>query len=284
MTVVPMNQAKPLPLLSVRDLCVDYASRKGLTRAVDRVSFTVGANEVLGLAGESGSGKSTVAFAIARLHRPPAFVTGGSILLDGTDVLKLEGETLRQWRWRDVSVVLQSAMNALNPLLTVAQQFADLFRAHGIKNKTEIRERSAELLRMVGIAPDRMMDYPHRFSGGMRQRLVIAMALALGPKLIIMDEPTTALDVVVQRELLEEVTVLRQRLGFSILFITHDMALMSQFCDRIGIMLNGELVEMGPPMQMIEAPLHPYTRKLWNAIPPLHPPEMPPRRVLENTP
>ena len=284
MTVVPMNQAKPLPLLSVRDLCVDYASRKGLTRAVDRVSFTVGANEVLGLAGESGSGKSTVAFAIARLHRPPAFVTGGSILLDGTDVLKLQGETLRQWRWRDVSVVLQSAMNALNPLLTVAQQFADLFRAHGIKNKTEIRERSAELLRMVGIAPDRMMDYPHRFSGGMRQRLVIAMALALGPKLIIMDEPTTALDVVVQRELLEEVTVLRQRLGFSILFITHDLALMSQFCDRIGIMLNGELVEMGPPMQMIEAPLHPYTRKLWNAIPPLHPPEMPPRRVLENTP
>ena len=284
MTVVPMNQAKPLPLLSVRDLCVDYASRKGLTRAVDRVSFTVGANEVLGLAGESGSGKSTVAFAIARLHRPPAFVTGGSILLDGTDVLKLEGETLRQWRWRDVSVVLQSAMNALNPLLTVAQQFADLFRAHGIKNKTEIRERSAELLRMVGIAPDRMMDYPHRFSGGMRQRLVIAMALALGPKLIIMDEPTTALDVVVQRELLEEVTVLRRRLGFSILFITHDLALMSQFCDRIGIMLNGELIEMGPPMQMVEAPQHPYTRKLWNAIPPLHPPELPPRRVLENTP
>jgi peptide/nickel transport system ATP-binding protein len=137
---------------------------------------------------------------------------------------------------------------------------------------------------MVGIAPDRLLDYPHRFSGGMRQRLVIAMALALGPKLIIMDEPTTALDVVVQRELLEEVTMLRKRLGFSVLFITHDLALMSQFCDRIGIMLNGELVEMGPPMQMIEAPLHPYTRKLWNAIPPLHPPQMPPRRVLENTP
>jgi peptide/nickel transport system ATP-binding protein len=284
MTVVHMNQAKPLPLLSVRDLCVDYASRVGLKRAVDRVSFTLDANEVLGLAGESGSGKSTVAFAIARLHRPPAFITGGSVTLDGTDVLALKGEALRQWRWRDVSVVLQSAMNALNPLLTVQAQFTDLFKAHGVKGKAEILERSAELLRMVGIAPDRLMDYPHRFSGGMRQRLVIAMALALGPKLIIMDEPTTALDVVVQRELLEEVTTLRGRLGFSILFITHDLALMSQFCDRIGIMLNGELVEMGPPMQMIEAPQHPYTRKLWNAIPPLHPPRMPPRRVLETTP
>ena len=283
MTVVSMNQAKLLPLLSVRDLCVDYASRKGLKRAVDRVSFSLGANEVLGLAGESGSGKSTVAFAIARLHRPPAFITGGSIMLDGTDVLKLQGEALRQWRWRDVSVVLQSAMNALNPLLTVVQQFADLFRAHGIRNKAEIQERSAELLRMVGIAPDRLMDYPHRFSGGMRQRLVIAMALALGPKLIIMDEPTTALDVVVQRELLEEVTVLRRRLGFSILFITHDLALMSQFCDRIGIMLEGRLVEIAPPAQLIAAPAHPYTSKLWNSIPPLHPPAQA-RRVMEPTP
>jgi peptide/nickel transport system ATP-binding protein len=282
--MTPTPEAKPLPLLSVRDLTVEYASRTGLKRAVDRVSFTLDADEVLGLAGESGSGKSTVAFAIARLHRPPAFITGGTVMLGGTDVLALEGEALRQWRWRDLSVVLQSAMNALNPLLTVAAQFADLFRAHGIRNKAEIGERSAELLRMVGISPDRLLDYPHRFSGGMRQRLVIAMALALGPKLIIMDEPTTALDVVVQRELLEEVATLRRKLGFSILFITHDLALMSQFCDRIGIMLNGQLIEIGPPLQMVEAPEHPYTRKLWNAIPPLHPPRMPPRRVLENTP
>ncbi|GGF28050.1 peptide ABC transporter ATP-binding protein [Aliidongia dinghuensis] len=279
-----MTEVKPPPLLSVRELCVDYATPKGLKRAVDRASFTLDANEVLGLAGESGSGKSTVAFAIARLHRPPAFITGGSILLDGTDVLALEGEALRQWRWRDVSVVLQSAMNALNPLLTVEAQFADLFRAHGIRDKAEIRERSAELMRLVGIAPDRLRDYPHRFSGGMRQRLVIAMALALSPKLIIMDEPTTALDVVVQRELLQEVSALRRQLGFSVLFITHDLALMSQFCDRIGIMLNGALVEQGEPEQMIDAPQHPYTRKLWQAIPPLHPPRMPPRRVLEKMP
>jgi peptide/nickel transport system ATP-binding protein len=271
------------PLLSVDGLTVDYASAKGLSRAVQDVSFDLGRNEVLGLAGESGSGKSTVAFAIARLHRPPAFVTGGSILLDGVDVLRLEGEALRQWRWRAVSVVLQSAMNALNPLLTIQAQFADMFRIHGIRGKSEIRERSAELLRMVGIAPDRLTDYPHRFSGGMRQRIVIALALALAPKLIIMDEPTTALDVVVQRELLEEVATLRRRLGFSILFITHDLALMSQFCDRIGIMLEGRLVEIGPPSQLIAAPTHPYTSKLWNSIPPLHP-LAESRRVMEPTP
>ena len=270
-------------LLTVQNLSVGYASTKGLNRAVQEVSFTLGRNEVLGLAGESGSGKSTVAFAIARLHRPPAFVTGGSIRLDGVDVLALRGEGLRQWRWRAVSVVLQSAMNALNPLLTVEAQFADMFRIHGIRSKAEIRERSAELLRMVGIGPDRLRDYPHRFSGGMRQRIVIALALALGPKLIIMDEPTTALDVVVQRELLEEVASLRRRLGFSILFITHDLALMSQFCDRIGVMLEGRLVEMGPPDQLIAAPSHPYTRKLWQSIPPLHP-QTEPLRALERTP
>ena len=271
------------PLLSVDGLTVDYASAKGLSRAVQDVSFDLGRNEVLGLAGESGSGKSTVAFAIARLHRPPAFVTAGSILLDGVDVLRLEGEALRQWRWRAVSVVLQSAMNALNPLLTIQAQFADMFRIHGIRSRPEIRERSAELLRMVGIGPDRLRDYPHRFSGGMRQRIVIALALALGPKLIIMDEPTTALDVVVQRELLEEVATLRRKLGFSILFITHDLALMSQFCDRIGIMLEGRLVEIAPPAQLIAAPSHPYTRKLWNSIPPLHPPAGA-RRVMEPIP
>jgi len=271
------------PLLSVDGLTVDYASAKGLSRAVQDVSFDLGRNEVLGLAGESGSGKSTVAFAIARLHRPPAFVTAGSILLDGVDVLRLEGEALRQWRWRAVSVVLQSAMNALNPLLTIQAQFADMFRIHGIRGRAEIRERSAELLRMVGITPDRLSDFPHRFSGGMRQRIVIALALALAPKLIIMDEPTTALDVVVQRELLEEVATLRRRLGFSILFITHDLALMSQFCDRIGIMLEGRLVEIAPPAQLIAAPTHPYTAELWNSIPPLHGPAQA-RRVMEPTP
>lgn len=259
------------PILSVRDLCVDYATPNGLSRAVKNVTFDISAGEVLGLAGESGSGKSTVAFAIARLHRPPAFITGGSITLAGTDVLALNDKQLRAWRWRDLSVVLQSAMNALNPVLRVSAQFADMFKAHGIKDKADIRARTAELLQMVGIKPDRMDDYPHQFSGGMRQRIVIAMALALRPKLVVMDEPTTALDVVVQRELLEEVAALRHKLGFSVLFITHDLALMSQFCDRVGVMLRGQLIELSTPTAMIADPQQDYTRRLWASIPPLHP-------------
>lgn len=259
------------PILSVRDLCVDYATPNGLSRAVKNVSFDISAGEVLGLAGESGSGKSTVAFAIARLHRPPAFITGGSITLAGTDVLALNDKQLRAWRWRDLSVVLQSAMNALNPVLRVSAQFADMFKAHGIKDKADIRARTAELLQMVGIKPDRMDDYPHQFSGGMRQRIVIAMALALRPKLVVMDEPTTALDVVVQRELLEEVAALRHKLGFAVLFITHDLALMSQFCDRVGVMLRGQLIELSTPSAMIADPQQDYTRRLWASIPPLHP-------------
>ena len=259
------------PILSVRDLCVDYATPNGLTRAVKNVSFDISAGEVLGLAGESDSGKSTVAFAIARLHRPPAFITGGSITLAGTDVLALNDRELRAWRWRDLSVVLQSAMNALNPVLRVSAQFADMFKAHGIRDKADIRARTADLLQMVGIQPERMDDYPHQFSGGMRQRIVIAMALALRPKLVVMDEPTTALDVVVQRELLEEVAALRHKLGFSVLFITHDLALMSQFCDRVGVMLRGHLIELSTPSAMITDPQQDYTRRLWASIPPLHP-------------
>jgi peptide/nickel transport system ATP-binding protein len=259
------------PILSVRDLCVDYATPNGLTRAVKNVSFDISAGEVLGLAGESGSGKSTVAFAIARLHRPPAFITGGSINLAGTDVLALNDRELRAWRWRDLSVVLQSAMNALNPVLRVSAQFADMFKAHGVSGKADIRTRTADLLQMVGIKPDRMDEYPHQFSGGMRQRIVIAMALALRPKLVVMDEPTTALDVVVQRELLEEVAALRHKLGFAVLFITHDLALMSQFCDRVGVMLRGQLIELSTPSAMIADPQQDYTRRLWASIPPLHP-------------
>ncbi|MFM2042369.1 MAG: hypothetical protein RLY86_945 [Pseudomonadota bacterium] len=267
------------PLLSVADLCVDYATPTGLVRAVDHVSFTIGGGEVLGLAGESGSGKSTVAFAVARLHRPPAFITGGRVDLDGTDVLALTGESLRAWRWRDLSVVLQSAMNALNPVLRVEAQFLDLFRAHGVRDKAEGRERAAELLRLVGIAPDRLRDHPHRFSGGMRQRLVIAMALALKPKLVVMDEPTTALDVVVQREILDQVADLRRRLGFSVLFISHDLGVMSRFCDRVGVMLKGRIVEEGPVGTVLTNPAHAYTRRLLDSIPRLHP--LPPVPVLE---
>jgi peptide/nickel transport system ATP-binding protein len=267
-----MSESTFNPLLQVRDLCIDYATAGGLVRAVDGVSFDIEAGEVMGLAGESGSGKSTVAFAIARLHRPPAFITGGQIRLAGTDVLALKGAELRAWRWRDLAVVLQSAMNALNPVLTVEAQFLDLFKAHGVADRREARARAAELLTLVGIAPDRLADHPHRFSGGMRQRLVIAMALALRPKLLVMDEPTTALDVVVQREILDQVADLRRRLGFSVLLISHDLALMGRYCDRIGVMLRGRLVEQGCASTLLTAPGHEYTQRLLDSIPRLRPP------------
>ncbi|WP_211230583.1 ABC transporter ATP-binding protein [Inquilinus limosus] len=260
----------PEPLLSVRGLTIDYVGDRGDFRAVDDVSFNIGRGEVFGLAGESGCGKSTIAFAITRLHKPPALISAGDIRFDGQDVLRLDGEALRRFRWREVGMVFQSAMNALNPVLTIEAQFRDVLAAHTGCSRAEARERAAELMRMVDIDPARLRDYPHQFSGGMRQRIVIAICLALNPKLIVMDEPTTALDVVVQREILQQIDGLRRKLGFSILFITHDLSLMVQFCDRIGVMLKGKLVEVGTAQQIFRAPAHDYTRKLWASFPSVH--------------
>jgi len=260
----------PEPLLSVRGLTIDYVGDRGDFRAVDDVSFEIGRGEVFGLAGESGCGKSTIAFAVTRLHKPPALISGGEIRFDGQDVLRLDGEALRRFRWREVAMVFQSAMNALNPVLTVEAQFRDVLATHTGCSAAEAHDRAVELMRMVDIDPKRLRDYPHQFSGGMRQRIVIAICLALNPKLIVMDEPTTALDVVVQREILQQIDGLRRKLGFSILFITHDLSLMVQFCDRIGVMLKGRLVEVGPSQQIFRAPAHEYTRKLWASFPSVH--------------
>jgi len=265
----PDMSATPQPLLSLQGLTVDYVGDRGDFRAVDGVSFDIGRGEVFGLAGESGCGKSTIAFAITRLHKPPALISGGEIRFDGQDVLRLDGEALRRFRWREVGMVFQSAMNALNPVLTVEAQFRDVLATHTGCSKAEAHDRAVELMRMVDIDPARLRDYPHQFSGGMRQRIVIAICLALRPDLIIMDEPTTALDVVVQREILEQVVDLQRSYGFSVLFITHDLHLMAQLCQRIGVMLKGELVEVGDVRQVSRAPLHDYTRKLWSAIPQL---------------
>ena len=255
------------PLLQVQDLRVDYLTAAAPFTAVRDVSFDIQAGEVLGLAGESGCGKSTIAYALMRLHKPPALIRAGAIHFQGRDVLALDTEALRQWRWSEVSMVFQSAMNSLNPVMTVLGQFSDMLRAHGPISRNAVIERTAEMLQMVGIAPDRMHAYPHQLSGGMRQRVVLALALTLRPKLIIMDEPTTALDVVVQREILQELLRLRAELGFSVLFITHDLALMAQISDRIGIMKQGEIVEIGSAAQIVEAPQHSYTRQLWSAMP-----------------
>lgn len=256
------------PVLSIRNLSIDYVGPKTDFHAVKNVSFDIGRGEFFGLAGESGCGKSTIAFAISRLHRPPAIIrTGSQILLDGRDVLALDEAALRDLRWREVAMVFQSAMNSLNPVLTIERQFHDVLKTHTGMSRAAARIRAAELLKLVDIPADRLSAYPHQLSGGMRQRVVIAICLALNPKLLIMDEPTTALDVVVQREILERIHKLRQELGFSVLFITHDLALMVQVSDRIGIMLEGELVEVNDAQAIYRSPQHDYTRKLWASIP-----------------
>ncbi len=259
------------PLLSVKNLTIDYIGEEKDFRAVDNVSFDVAPGEVFGLAGESGCGKSTIAFAINRLHKPPALIRKESrIMLAGRDVLDLDQKALAAFRWREVAMVFQSAMNSLNPVLRIEDQFYDVLCTHKGMTKAEARERTAEMLRLVDIAPDRMRSYPHQFSGGMRQRIVIAICMALDPKLVVMDEPTTALDVVVQREILQRINELRKQFGFSVLFITHDLGLMVQFCDRIGIMLQGKLVEQNEAEAIYKTPQHEYTRKLWASFPSLH--------------
>lgn len=257
-------------LVDVRNLCVDYVTFEGKVRAVNNVSFHINRGEILGLAGESGCGKSTIAFSLMRLHRPPALITEGEILFEGQDVLKMDDEALRDFRWKDTSMVFQSAMNCLNPVKTIEYQFFDIFDAHGlVSSREESVEKAKELLRIVDIPTERLFDYPHQFSGGMRQRVVIAMALALNPKLLIMDEPTTALDVVVQREILQKVYELKERFGFSILFITHDLSLMVELCDRIGIMYSGQLVELAPSKIILQQPNHPYAHGLGDSFPTL---------------
>ncbi|ELQ2335906.1 ABC transporter ATP-binding protein [Vibrio vulnificus] len=271
MSVFHANKAfHPDPVLQVRNLCVDYITDNGDFNAVKSVSFDIGRGEIFGLAGESGCGKSTIAFAINRLHKPPAFISGGEILFEGRNLLALSDQALSVLRWSEIAMVFQSAMNSLNPVLTIEEQFADVLRHHSGFSNTQAKDRAEKLLDLVNIPRHRLSEYPHQFSGGMRQRLVIAIALSLNPKLIIMDEPTTALDVVVQREILQQIYQLREEFGFSVLFITHDLALMSQLCDRIAIMRHGEIVEVDLSYQIRNHPKHPYTQKLWSSFPNIH--------------
>lgn len=258
------------PIIQIRDLKVDYITDNGDFQAVKSVSFDIGKGEIFGLAGESGCGKSTIAFAINRLHKPPAFISGGEIHFQGCDLLKLPDSEINAIRWSEIAMVFQSAMNSLNPVLPIQEQFADVLRHHQGLNEEQAKDRAEKLLDLVNIPRERLTEYPHQFSGGMRQRLVIAIALSLNPKLIIMDEPTTALDVVVQREILQQIYQLREEFGFSVLFITHDLALMSQLCDRIAIMRHGEIVEVNQARQVRSNPQHPYTQKLWASFPNIH--------------
>jgi peptide/nickel transport system ATP-binding protein len=266
------------PLLEVSGLCADYGAGPDAVHAVVDADLVLHRGEVLGLAGESGSGKSTLAYAITRLLRPPGMITGGSVSYhresgQAVDLLAADEGALRVLRWSEISVVMQSAMNALNPVLSIGSQLTDVLRAHRpTMGKAERRARAAELLAMVGIAADRLGSYQHELSGGMRQRVMIAMALALEPQIVIMDEPTTALDVVTQREILEELTALRERLGFAVLFITHDLSLLIEIADSIAVMYAGRLVERAGATELLRAPRHPYSLGLLSSFPALHGP------------
>jgi peptide/nickel transport system ATP-binding protein len=260
------------PLLDVRNLRVEYMSPRGSVRAVNNVSFQIGQGEVYGLAGESGCGKSTIALSILRVLNPPAIITGGEVLFQERDVLAMDDRELEQFRWRDVAMVFQSAMNSLNPVMRIGDQIADAIQAHEKVSERVAMERGAELLKIVGIDTSRLKSYPHELSGGMRQRAVIAIALSLSPPLLIMDEPTTALDVVVQQEIMLQLAELKEQFGFSVLFITHDLSLLVEFSDRIGIMYAGDIVEEAPATQLFESPQHPYTYGLMNSFPLVHGP------------
>ncbi|KYF56084.1 sugar ABC transporter ATP-binding protein [Sorangium cellulosum] len=270
----------PSPLLSVQDLRVEFITPTGPVCAVDNVSFDIAPGEVLGLAGESGSGKSTVAMAIMRLLRPPAIITGGRVLFAGQDVLSMTEEQLRAFRWRKMALVFQSAMTALNPVLTIGEQIADPIIAHDGVTKAQAMERAAALLKLVNIDTSRLASYPHQLSGGMRQRVVIAIAMALKPPFLIMDEPTTALDVVVQKEILQQIADLKDRLGFSILFITHDLSLIAEFSTRIAILYAGKLAETARAKDLFSDPKHPYTQGLLGSFPSVRGP----RRRLQGIP
>ncbi|MFI3200752.1 MAG: ABC transporter ATP-binding protein [Eubacteriales bacterium] len=261
-------------LLQVNNLCVDYITGDATpVRAVDNVSFKIESGKSLGLAGESGCGKSTIAYSLMRLHKPPAIISNGSIEMNGVDVIKMDNKQLQAFRWDDVSMVFQSAMNCLNPVVTLEKQFYEIYKYHNVtKNKAEARKKSEDLLAVVGIPAERLKDYPHQFSGGMRQRAIIAMALALNPKFLILDEPTTALDTVVQRDILQRIFKLKEELGFSILFITHDISLMMEFCDDVAVMYAGKIVEQGDSMTILKNPKHPYTYGLKNSFPSLQGP------------
>ncbi|MDQ2847306.1 MAG: ABC transporter ATP-binding protein [Actinomycetota bacterium] len=254
-------------VLEVRGLSVEYASGRRPVTAVDRVDLDVAPGEFLGIVGESGCGKSTLLFAIARLLSPPAQITGGSVTFAGRNLVTMTERQLNVIRWRDYSVVMQSAMNALNPVLTIADQFSDAIDAHSNSSKRQTRDRSVEVMEMVGIDPIHLGSYPHQLSGGMRQRAMIAMALLFTPDLVIMDEPTSALDVVAQRSLMLQIRELQRQLGFAVIFVTHDMSLVSHFSDRLVVMYAGQVVEAGPTRSVFDNPTHPYSTGLLDAFP-----------------
>ena len=229
--------------LKIKNLSVEYILKKGSKTAVKDISFQIKQGEIFGLVGESGSGKSTVVQALIRTLPPPAVITNGQVIINDVDILSLSAAEVKKYRWKQISIVMQSALNALNPVMTVEDQIKDVLEIHKNMNELEADEKVEELLKLVDVSKENAKSYPHQLSGGMRQRVVIAIALALTPPMIIMDEPTTALDVIVEREILSKIIQLRKKLNFTILFITHDLNLLLEFADRVAIMKENRIKE-----------------------------------------
>lgn len=261
-----------MSLLEVKDVSVHYRISAGEVRAVDKVSMNVEQGEYFGLVGESGCGKTTLARAILRLLPKNGRIVGGQIWLKGQNLVTLNKRQLRPLRWREMSLIPQSAMNALDPVYRVGDQIVEAIRAHQPIGKTEGLERAAELFQLVGLDPSRLKDYPHQFSGGMRQRAMIAMSLVLSPDLIIADEPTTALDVIVKDQILYRMEQVQKQLKKSLLLVTHDVSVVAENCDRMAVMYAGKIMEYGRTVPLLRAPYNPYTLGLKNAFPRLHGP------------
>ena len=255
------------PIISVNNLSVEYVTGIKSVQAVHNVSFEINSGEIFGLVGESGSGKSTVVQAMMRILPPPALISKGNVFINNEDIMAASEADIINFRWKKISIVMQSALNALNPVLSVREQIHDVLKIHKGLIGREADNRAKELLSLVDIEYNRLDSFPHQLSGGMKQRIVIAIALAIMPPIIIMDEPTTALDVIVEREIISKVIELRKKLDFTILFITHDLNLLLEFADRLAIMKDGEIVELDEVKNIQKGGKHPYTKKLIGSIP-----------------
>ncbi len=258
-----------MALLGVHELSVIYQTQHGAVRAVEDVSLEIGEREAFGLVGESGCGKTTLALALLGLLPRNGHIRSGTILFQGTDLASAPPDAMRRIRWKGIAMVFQAAMNSLNPVQRVGDQIVEAIRAHEAVSQDEARQRVVELFQLVGLDPERARAYPHQYSGGMKQRAIIAMALACRPALVIADEPTTALDVIMQDQILVELVQLQTRIGMAMLYISHDIAIISESCQRVGVMYAGNLAECGPSEQVFSAPLHPYMQALLGSYPSL---------------
>jgi peptide/nickel transport system ATP-binding protein len=265
----PQSRDRTALVLDVRDLRVSYHTAAGPVRAVNGISFFLRPGERFGLVGESGSGKTTAALSLMRLLQASAVIERGEVLLNGVDLLRLSEEEMRQTRFADIALIPQGAMNSLNPMMKVGEQLRDTIRAHrkGMDSGVSVDARIREVLQSVELHTGLIDSYPHELSGGMKQRVCIAMAILLNPKVIIADEPTSALDVVVQRQVMDTLREVQQALGASVILVGHDMGLMAQFVNRVGVMYGGKLVEVGPVRGIFKEPLHPYTQLLIKSLP-----------------